>query len=77
MGCACNRNKQKNENKVYDKFSNISNYLSNNWILVVAIIIVIIGLLYYFILNNDNELKFTVVPSGRTPRAYIGDWPPN
>jgi hypothetical protein len=79
MGCACNRNKQKNENenKVYEKFSNISNYLSNNWILVVVIIIVIIGLLYYFILNNkNNELTFTLVPKGPTPRAHVGEWPP-
>jgi hypothetical protein len=62
MGCAC-KNKKTNENKVNERFSNICNYLSNNWMLVVIIIILIIGLLYYFILNNneDDELKFVVV----------------
>jgi hypothetical protein len=63
MGCACNKNKKTNENKTSEKFSNICNYLSNNWILVVAVIVLIIGALYYFILNNNenDELKFVVV----------------
>jgi hypothetical protein len=75
MGCACNRNKQKNENKISEKFSNVSNYLSNNWILVVAIIIVIIGLLYYFILNNnDDELKLVSPINGVSlPRGMINE----
>jgi type II secretory pathway component PulF len=48
MGCACNKNKK----KTTEQFSNISNFLSKNWIFILISIIIIIYLLYFFILKN-------------------------
>jgi hypothetical protein len=51
MGCGCNNsnNKQNMQNK--EKFINISNFLSNNWIYIVLSILIIICLIYFIMIK--------------------------
>jgi hypothetical protein len=52
MGCACNKNKT----KPAEQFSNMSDFLSKNWIFVLISIIIIIYLLYFFVLKPNNKI---------------------
>ena len=47
-------------NKKYKKenFTDLSNYLSNNWIYIVIIILILICLLYYFFLIPNIPLSY-------------------
>jgi hypothetical protein len=59
MGCNSCSNKKENVKNKEDFYSSpeFSNYLSNNWILIVIGLIIIIGLIYLFILIPKSELN--------------------
>ena len=65
MGCnTCYKKKEhiKNKENFYGS-SDLSNFLSNNWIFIVIGLVIIIGLIYLFILRPKPEVnEFILAP---------------
>jgi hypothetical protein len=67
MGCnSCNKKKENfKKQETQEGFSDVSNFLSNNWIFVVIGLIIIIGLIYFFILRpKSDSQEFVLAPPG-------------
>ena len=60
MGCLCNKKKDQeniinNKNFKKENFNNLSNFISNNWIIIVIIILILTGLLYFIFLCKTKR----------------------
>jgi hypothetical protein len=64
MGCNTCYKKKENKERFYGS-SDLSNFLSNNWICVVIGLVIIIGLIYLFVLRPKTEVnEFMLAPPG-------------
>ncbi len=67
MGCnSCSNKKENLKKEGFYGSTDLSNFLSNNWIYVVIGLVIIIGLIYFFVLRPKYQVEvneFMLAPS--------------